>query len=221
MQLLSSSFLTGPATKQSKVVRLQLLPSSPLTGPTAKKISSSQIAVATVAFLILNGPAAQEISSSQIAVAALQPSCWACRHKISSSQIAVATLQLSCWACRPKKNSSSQIAVAALQPSCWACRHKNLKYAECSCYPAAFLLGLPPKNPKGPIAVSALCWAYRQKISSSQIAVATVAFLILNGPAIQKISSSQIAVTTLQPSCWAYRQKIPSIVRSQLLLWSS
>ena len=50
-------------------------------------------------------------------------------------------LQLSCWACRPKKSQ-----VAALHPSSWVCRHKNLKYAECSCYPAALLLDLPPKK---------------------------------------------------------------------------
>ena len=80
MQLLSCSFLTGPATKQSKIVRLQLLPCSPLAGPAATKISSSQIAVAT--------------------------------------------LQLSCWACRPK----------------------NLKQSDCSCCPAALLLGLPPQK---------------------------------------------------------------------------
>ena len=80
VQLLSSSFLTGPATKQSKIVRLQLLPCSPLAGPAATKISSSQIAVAT--------------------------------------------LQLSCWACRPK----------------------NLKQSDCSCCPAALLLGLPPQK---------------------------------------------------------------------------
>ena len=30
---------------------------------------------------------------------------------------------------------------------CWK-DWKNLKYAECSCYPAAFLPGLLPKNPK-------------------------------------------------------------------------
>ena len=80
VQLLSCSFLTGPATKKSKVVRLQLLPCSPLAGPAATKISSSQIAVAT--------------------------------------------LQLSCWACRPK----------------------NLKQSDCSCCPAALLLGLPPQK---------------------------------------------------------------------------
>ena len=44
--------------------------------------------------------------------------------------------------------SSSQIAVAALQPSCWACRHKNLKYAECSCYPAGSLTGPATKKSK-------------------------------------------------------------------------
>ena len=149
------------------------------------KNSSSQIAVATVAFLNLNGPAVQ---------------------KISSSQIAVATLQLSCWACRPK-TSSSQIAVAALQLSCWARRHKNLKYAECSCYPAAFLLGLPPKNLEKsdcsyyPAAL--LLGLPRKNPKYGQIAVAIAAFLILNGPAVQKISSGQIAVATLQLFCWA------------------
>ena len=110
-----------------------------------------------------------------------------------------------------RKTSSSQIAVAALQPSCWACRHKNLKYAECSCYPAAFLLGLPPKNPKKsdcsyyPAAL--LLGLPPKNPKYSQIAVATVAFLILNGPAVQKISSSQIAVATLQLFCWACRLK--------------
>ena len=58
VQLLSCSFLTGPATKKSKVVRLQLLPCSPLARPAATKISSSQIAVAT-----------------------LQLPCWTCRPK--------------------------------------------------------------------------------------------------------------------------------------------
>ena len=151
---------------ESKVVRLQLLPCSPLAGPAATKISSSQIAIAT-----------------------LQLPCWTCRPKnlkqsdcsccpaalllglppqksqvrrvqlLSCSLLAgpatkkskVVRLQLlpcsSLAGPAAQKISSSQIAVAALQPSCWACRHKNLKYAECSCYPAGFLTGPGTKNP--------------------------------------------------------------------------
>ena len=162
VQMLSCSFLTGPATKKSKIADCSCY---------------------------------------------LQPSCWTCQ-----------------------KVSSSQIAVAALQPSCWACGHKNLKQSDCSC-PAALFLGLPPKISKTQSAVailqlssgpatkeskivrlqllpySLLAGPTAKKNSSSQIAVATVAFLILNGPAVQKISSSQIAVAALQLSCWACRLK--------------
>ena len=84
------------------------------------------------------------------------------------------------------KISSTQNAVAILQLSYWACHQKNPEKSDCSYYPAALLLGLPRKNPK-----------------YGQIAVAIAAFLILNGPAVQKISSSQIAVATLQLFCWA------------------
>ena len=79
--------------------------------------------------------------------------------------------------------------------------------SECSCYPAAFLLGLPPKNPEKsdcsyyPAAL--LLGLPRKNPKYGQIAVATAAFLILNGPAVQKISSSQIAVATLQLFCRA------------------
>ena len=165
VELLCCSFLTGPATKKSKVVRLQLLPCSSLAGPAATKISSSQIAVAT-----------------------LQLSCWTCRPKNlkqsdcsccpaalllglppQKSQVRRAQL-LSCsfltgpatkkskvvrlqlLPCSPlagpaaTKISSSQIAVATLQLPCWTCRPKNLKQSDCSCCPAALLLGLPPQK---------------------------------------------------------------------------
>ena len=112
----------GLQPKKFQAVRLQLLPCSPLAGPAATKISSTQSAVAILQ--LSYWACHQTIQNNQIAVAALQPSCWACRHKISSSQIAVATLQLSCWACRPK----------------------NLKQSDCSCCPAALLLGLPPQK---------------------------------------------------------------------------
>ena len=49
-----------------------------LLGLPRKNPKYGQIAVAIAAFLILNGPAVEKISSSQIAVATLQLFCWAC-----------------------------------------------------------------------------------------------------------------------------------------------
>ena len=122
VQLLSCSFLTGPATKKSKVVRLQLLPCSSLAGPAATKITSSQIAVAT-----------------------LQLSCWTCRPKSlkqsdrsccpaalllglppQKSQVRRVQL-LSCSFPTGPATKKSRVRLAALEPSCWACRHKNFK----------------------------------------------------------------------------------------------
>ena len=143
MQLLSCSFLTGPATKKSKVVRLQLLPCSPLAGPAATKISSSQIAVAT--------------------------------------------LQLPCWTCRPK----------------------NLKQSDCSCCPAALLLGLPPQKSQVR-RVQLLSCSFLTGPATKKSKVVRLQLLpcsSLAGPAATKISSSQIAVATLQLSCWTCRPK--------------
>ena len=149
------------------------------------KNSSSQIAVATVAFLNLNGPAVQKISSSQIAVATLQLSCWACRPKNlkqSDCSCCPAALLLGL---PPQKSQVRRVQLLSCSFLTGSAT-KNPEKSDCSYYPAALLLDLPPKNPK-----------------YGQIAVATAAFLILNGPAIQKISSSQIAVATLQLFCWA------------------
>ena len=198
MQLLSCSFLTGPATKKSKVVRLQLLPCSSLAGPAATKISSSQIAVAT-----------------------LQLSCWTCRTKnlkqsdcsccpaalllgLPPQKSQVRRVQLlSCsfltgpatkkskvvrlqlLPCSPlagpaaTKISSSQIAVATLQLPCWTCRPKNLKQSDCSCYSAALLLDLPPKK-------------------SQAVRLQLLPCSPLAGPAATKTSSTQSAVAILQ-----------------------
>ena len=251
VQLLSCSFPTGPATKKSKVVRLQLLPCSPLAGPAATTIASSQIAVATLqlpcwtcrpknlkqsdcsccpaALLLGLPPQKSQVRRVQLLSCSFLTGPATKKSKVVRLQLLPCS---SLAGPAATKISSSQIAVATLQLSCWTCRPKNLKQSDCSCCPAALLLGLPPQKPQvrraqllscrlsywachqkiqnSQIAVATLqpsYWAYRQKTSSSQIAVATVAFLILNGLAVQKISSSQIAVASLQLSCWACRLK--------------
>ena len=206
----------GLQPKKSQAVRLQLLPCSSLAGPAATKISSSLIAVATLQLSCWT--CRPKISSSQIAVAALQPSCWACRHKISSTQSAVAILQLSYWACYQKiqssqlqllpcsplagpaatKISSSQIAVATLQLSCWTCRPKNLKQSDCSCCPAALLLGLPPQKPQARRAQLLSCIRPATKKSKKV--------------RLQLLPCSPLAVPTAKKS---------QVVRSQLLLQPS
>ena len=85
---------------------------------------------------------------------------------------------------------------------------KNLKQSDCSCCPAALLLGLPPNNPKYIVRLqllhcSPLAGPAAQKISSSQIAVAA---LQPSCWACHQIQNSQIAVAALQPSCWACHQ---------------
>ena len=83
-------------------------------------------------------------------------------------------------------------------PSDWACRQKNLKNPDCSCYPAALLLGRPPtKNLKYPdCSCYPVAFLLGRPPRKSQ-----VPRCLPTGPAARKISSSQM------PSDWACRQK--------------
>ena len=155
LQLLPCSPLAGPAAAKSPVVRLQLLLCSSLAGPAAQT-KTQAVRLQLLPCSPLAGPAIPKISSSQIAVATLQLSCWACRPKNPKksdcsyhpaallrglprknpkySQIAVATAGfLILNGPAVQKTSSSQIAVTTLQPSCWAYRQKipkNLQQSD-------------------------------------------------------------------------------------------
>ena len=196
MQLLSCSFLTGPATKKSKIVRLQLLPCSPLAGPAAKKSQEVRLQL-----LVSCGGACCLPATAGCPAALLLG--------LRPQKSPVVRLQLlpcsSCWACRPKnlKQSDCSCCLAALVLGLPP--QKSQERLSCS-----FLTGPATKESKivrlQLLPCSPLAGPTAKKNSSSQIAVATVAFLILNGPAaVQKISSNQIAVATLQFSCWACR----------------
>ena len=143
-------------------------------------------------------------------------------QKIWSSRIAVAILQPSCWACR-QKIWSSRIAVAILQPSYWGLPPKNLESTDCSCYPAALMLGLPQKTRSSQIAVAILqpsCWACRQK--SGVVRLQLLPCSMLTGPAAKK-SGVVNAAATLQHAYCACRQKIwvvNAVATLQLAYWA-
>ena len=110
-------------------------------------------------------------------------------QKISSSQIAVVRLQL--LPCSPLAGSaateisSTQTAVAILQAFLLGLPPKNPKKSDCSYHPAALLLGLPPtKNPS----ISCYCGLLKFLMGlQSKKSRAVKLQLLFAGPAASKI----------------------------------
>ena len=133
-------------------------------------------------------------------------------RKISSSQIPVAG----------RLPGKSQVPRFQL-PSDWACRLKDLKYADCSCYPAAFYWTCHQTKPKYPDCSCSLqpsYWACRLNKTQASVRGHTTACEPLSHAGKGRFVQDLFNLLRVKPKLLGLTPKKSQVVRLQLLLCS-